>query len=264
MKFSLMRRPRANQCAGRSKGFFSFLLVSLFIWAFPVAVAESPVFTATVVLHEGWRPTTFQVYATDEQIPYYTDALIYRIEYTLSNGETPSITLRFPCLNGENTLVPMLRFVDMNGDGYLDIEACRAVGASNTYATYFISGGENEQFWLAKSLGCLSNYTLYPKQGLILNYEQDGVSTGTYTLLRWINRQCDPQIYRVATIVDAEGTAGMLRERIVEYDDEGRETVLLDQTHPDYEQYEDWQPWVEQRNAYLWQGFDPTEEPAAR
>lgn len=236
----------------------------LLICTCSLAVAEAPVFTQTVILHEGNQPTTFYVYKTDEQIPAYADAPIYRIEYTMSNGETSSTLLQFPYENSDNTLVPMLRFVDMNGDGYLDIEASRAVGASNTYATFFINSGEDEQFWLAEALDCLSNYTLYPKQGLILNYEQDGVSTGTYTLLRWIDRQCDPQIYRVATIMDADQMEGMLRERIVEYDHEGRETVLLDQAHPDYEQSEDWQPWIEQRNALLWQGLDPTEEPAAR
>jgi hypothetical protein len=54
-------------------------------------------------------------------------------------------------------MVPMLQFVDLNSDGYLDVEALHIVSASNRYSTYFLYSETEKQFEAAPVLSNLSS-----------------------------------------------------------------------------------------------------------
>lgn len=221
------------------------------------ALAEGPVYTQSVALTEGAAPTTFSVYATGgEEIEP-----VYRIEYALPGGAAAQ-PLSFPCLSLEQG-VPLLRFVDLNFDGRLDLGALYAVGATNETHTWFLQG-EDGQLTPAEQLGDLSWYDLYPVQKLILNFQHDSAVTGIWTLYRCEDGQA--RVYRRAEILydDRDASGKTFRERVIELAPDGSETVLLDETGDDLWDEEQYKQRYEVWQSLLWQGLDASEKPLPR
>ena len=229
------------------------------------AGAEAPAFTAAVSLSEGAPETAFAVYSSEEPFPDGDGAFIYRIEYTVA-GETEKRELTFPCY-GETDLVPLLRFVDLNFDGHLDLEALYVSGATNTTCTYFLNDGDDAGFTLAPILDNLSSYNLYAKQRIIVNYEHNSAASGVYTIFRYEEGVSLPYVYRIASFLDeyVESTQTFVyKDFVAEYDAAGNETILLDQTRgADFDEAS-WKTWYDARMALLWDGLDMNEQPVQR
>lgn len=222
------------------------------------AHAQPPVFDCDATLRRGMPPMRFQVYATGEMDS--EDMPIYRMEITAGDGtQLPSLT--FPSREGTDGLALLLRFVDINLDGYQDVEATRAMGASNLYSSYFLYDPAANAFELCPALDCLSNYALYPGQRLIFNHEQDGIATGIYSL--FVINEEKPVLFRRASILFDQGDDGTsaIRARVVEYGLDGSEAVLLDESHPPTEDEADDQARYVRCMQLLWSGADPGEPP---
>ena len=235
------------------KKLFALLLLLCFLPC--IAFADEPVFTVTATLSKGANPTRFSVYATDE-----TDAEgdpMYRIEYTLPDGTPSAQTLLFPCV-GESELVPMLRFTDVNFDGFFDIEALRAQGASNVYSTYYLNDGSNAAFAEEPTLSNLSNYELYPNQRFIINSEHDSYLTEIVTAYRVPEGAARPLRYRVASFLydDRDSSGATLRELLTEYDDAGNPTVVKDETYAADMDKDAYLPVRESQSDFIWQLLD--------
>ncbi len=242
----------------RGKRFASLLLVlSMMIPCLSVA-EDAPLFSAAITLHEGMAPLTFTVYDTGTKDAASDDDSIYRIQITGSVEGTMN-PLLFDYSNGDE-MVPLLQFVDLNSDGYLDIEALHVVGASNRYSTYFLYNETEKQFDAAPVLSNLSSYQIYPKQKLILNWEHDSAVTGIYTLYRFVDGK--PVLWREASVLyDDRDNGESIRELVTEYDGSGHQTVLLDDTHGEFT---DENEWLQRQTIWLkllWTGLDATETP---
>lgn len=238
------------------------LTIFLLLCVLPCAAfADEPVFTAIVTLSKGAKPTQIAVYATGEANPEDETEAMYRIEYTLPDGTLSAQTLLFPCV-GESELVPMLRFVDVNFDGFFDIEALHVEGASNVYSTYFLNSGSNVAFTKEPTLSNLSNYELYPNQRFIINSEHDSYLTGIVTAYRVPEGAARPIRYRVASFLydDRDATGKTLREVLTEYDDAGNPTVVKDETYAADLEEDAYLPVRESQSDFIWQLLDA--EPA--
>lgn len=225
------------------------------------ALADEPVFSITATLSAGANPTHFSVYATDELWQEDDTVAMYRIEYTLPDGSLSAQTLLFPCV-AESELVPMLRFTDVNFDGYFDIEALRVQGASNVYSTYFLNDGSNSAFTEEPTLSNLSNYELYPCQRFIINSEHDSYLTNIVSAFRVPEGAMRPLRYRVASFLydDRDASGHTLRELLTEYDDAGNPTVVKDEAYASDLDEDAYMPVMEGQSDFIWQLLDT--EPA--
>lgn len=229
------------------------------------ACAETPVFTASVALSLGAEETAFAVYASDEPFEGGDGAFVYRLEYT-KKGETAPRALTFPCF-GETEMVPLLRFVDLNFDGHLDLEALCVMGATNLYCTYFLNDGDDAGFTYAPLFDTLSSYDLYAEQRMIVNYQHESAASGVYTIYRYEEGALLPYVYRVASFLsdyDEQTQTLSYRDFVAEYDAQGNETVLLLKTRSADFDTEAWQVWYDERMALLFDGLNMDETPVQR
>lgn len=118
-----------------------------------------------------------------------------------------------------------LRAVDLDFDGWPDLDAVYLLGASNSQHTFFFWDAQQGRF-VPRNFGCvwLSNYELRADQGLIVNYIHDSAATGVKEIYRWAGNRL--QLVRrgeiawagdagdtlVLTLTEPEGADGGLRE----------------------------------------------------
>ncbi len=240
------------------KRFAGLLLGCCMLLPCLAAAEDTPLFQATIALSGSSAPLTFTVDNTGKTDPASDGDPVYRIRITGSDQETFD-PLLFPYASGAD-MEPLLRFVDLNSDGYLDIEALHVVGASNRSSTYFLYNAAKKQFEEAPLLQNLSSYQIYPRQKLILNYEHESAVTGTYTLYRFVDG--NPVLFREASVLrDDRDNGESIRELVTEYDDQGNRTVLLDETHAEFASEEEWLQHQTIWLQLLWTGLDATETP---
>ena len=233
------------------------LTLALLMLCAPALGEDTPVYATEVVLHEGDAPTGFRVYPTEERDPEFIDMVIYRMEYDLPDGTPAPEALLFPSF-AEGGMESTLHFVDLNADGYMDIEAYRAAGAANMTATYFICHGESGLFTEAKALSEMNAYTIYAEQKLLVGYTHDSAATGVYAMFRWGEDGYTPYLYRKASfLADERDNFETYRDLVVEYDESGAEVaVYRDESCPMEFDEADWNARSDERMRLFWQGFE--------
>ena len=227
----------------------------------PPAAADQPVYTRTVTIGDQLPAMTFSAYPTEERDTEWPDMLLYRLEIATADGRAlPS--LRFASLEGADQQTHLLNFIDLNFDGYLDIEALRAAGASNMVNTYFLYDPAAGAFVYEPALDCLSSYQLYPGQRLILNFEHDSAATGVWSL--FVTNNGKPTLFRQASaLYDERDDYQSIRELVTEYGADGTATVLRDENHALPEDQGVSDGWYDLMMELLWEGADATEPPLA-
>lgn len=122
-------------------------------------------------------------------------------------------------------MVQLIRFTDINGDGFLDVEALYAQGASNVFCTYFLFDPAGQRFHYAAVLGILANAAYDADRQTILSQISDGVLHREYALFGFANGQ--PVALGTADIEELDEEQGCTIQCSVTAADD---TVLLDTT----------------------------------
>lgn len=159
--------------------------------------------------------------------------------------------------------VELLRFIDINFDGYTDIAALHTAGASDSFASFFVFDPQAGAFGRNEALDGISLFRaeLYPLQGLILNYVHDGAATGTWELYDWNGEGRSLRLLRTASIMFEDFEMTAMRDTVIEYAPDGAQTVLYDDVHPVIEDDDEYGDNVDALLDMLWQGYDGTEAP---
>lgn len=234
-------------------------LVAFWCCLASVGYAEQPVYTRTVTIAAQAPALTFSAFPTAERDAEWPDMILYRLDIAAADGRAlPSLS--FASLEGAGQQSHLLNFIDLNFDGYLDIEALRAAGASNMVNTYFLYDPAADAFAYEPALDSLSSYQLYPGQRLILNYQHDSAATGVWSL--FVVNGGKPVLFRQASMLyDERDDFQSIRELVTEYGADGGETVLLDDTHAPFDSEGAYDGWYDVVMEQLWKGADAGETP---
>lgn len=176
-------------------GCFIFMLLA----AYAPAGAEGALFEAEAALQEGEAPTLFSVYPSADPAEDWPDDPALQVQVTPPDGEPYSFV--FPSYEGYETgsLLPLLSFADINGDGFVDVEALFALGASNMTSTYYLYDPADHRLHYSQVLGALSNAIYDPQEHIILSQVSDGAARQYYTLFGL--RDGAPVLLRTACIM---------------------------------------------------------------
>ncbi len=160
------------------------------------AGAESALFEAEVALQAGEEPTLFCVYPSADPAEAWPDDPALQAQVAPPDGEPYSFV--FPSYEGNETgsMVPLLRFADMNGDGILDAEALFALGASNLTSTYFLYDPADCRLHYSPVLGALFNAVYDPGKHIVLSQINDGAARKYYAVYGF--REGVPVLLRTA------------------------------------------------------------------
>ena len=127
---------------------------------------------------------------------------IYRLDVYEGQEDQPKQTLDFTRENGEM----MIQAVDLDFDGYLDLDILYGAGATNSCHTFFRWDPAQDQFTHESGIYTwLSSYTLYPEKKLISNFLHNSAAEGVTQLFRW-ERDAEGQP-RLTLIREAEVAA---------------------------------------------------------
>lgn len=170
-------------------------------------------------------------------------ARLARLPYTL---ETPDSVMA-----GRH-----IRLMDINADGYMDIEAFVAGGASNRFCRYFVNDRQGG-FIEGGPLRHVPNARVYPAQKLFAAAEQEGAAAGTFTLYRWGEDGLAPTVFRQAQTGEDDG--GQLCAQVCQWEADGRETLLMRRCIAADAGAAALSGLEAQRDAALWQGLDASE-----
>lgn len=195
----------------------------------PAALAQSEsIMAETLSIRKGMPMTTFSVHPTGKTDAEETP--LYRIDMLEEDGQTlPSLT--FPSV-GEDAMARMLDFADINFDGYMDILALYAQGASNVTSTFFVYDPVNVCY-IQASEPTSSIYYLYPRQRLITNESSDGIITMTKSLYRVLDGELLPTLYREAITSSEESDDHSTYHHVIkQFNADGSETIMLDEYYP--------------------------------
>lgn len=152
-----------------------------------------------------------------------------------------------------------LHLIDINADGFLDLEAFCAGGASNRFCTYFVYNGK-DGFAAPKEAQDLPNVVVYPRQKLLLSYEHDSAMTGITTMFRWREDGLTPYVYREALVSFDETKPDRVWASVFEYSEQdGAETELMRETIAETAGEQAHLAFMQRCNQALWQGLDATE-----
>ena len=214
--------------------------------------ATEPLFEASVALAEGSEPTQFSVFPSEEHAADFPDDPACRLQITPPDGQM--YTLLFPSYeSAESDLVPLLRFADMNEDGFLDVEAVYILGASNLTTTYYLYDPADGKLHYAAALGVLSNAFYDAELGIILSQNSDGAATRHYTLFDV--REGVPVLTRTA-LMDATVQQGDGFVLITQVKSESTGEFLLDETTSfDGDESAVWNTQYEQMMQTLLEGY---------
>ena len=88
---------------------------------------------------------------------------------------------------------PFIKAQDLNFDGYPDLDIIYQLGASNSWHIFFFYDQDTGKYepW-QYSYMWLSNYTLDPENGYLINYVHDSAVTGTKEIYRWEEKTLQP------------------------------------------------------------------------
>ncbi len=197
-----------------------------------------------------------EVYQTALKVPEWEEERVYRIH--IADTDRPAHVfsdLLFPSMEGGDGLVPLVRMEDFNFDGYPDLAALRAQGASNVFSTHFLYSPGDGQYYYEPVFDALSAYTLYPEQGVITNSIHDSAATGARQVYR-IGEGGRPMRYRDASIAYDERSEGQkIRIKVTEYDSAGAETVLMDAVREPFADNADYRESERKWLALLYEGM---------
>ncbi|MEG0767238.1 MAG: hypothetical protein RR482_05935, partial [Clostridia bacterium] len=150
---------------------YCLLLALLCLLAYPACAGseDAAPLVLSAHIHESLPEMTFtrSVAGTQVRDDWYPET-IYRVEITNQDAShTPVQTLYY---TSQVEMAPYgLTLVDMNFDGFLDIEAVYIIGVSNQFSIYFLWNPEQNQFVSPYGMNGLANYTRYPEKNLIYN-----------------------------------------------------------------------------------------------
>ena len=169
------------------------------------------------------------VYATELAVPEWEEESVYRLRAVdLDKPDQPMPELLFPSMEGGDGIVPLVRILDMNYDGFPDLVALRAQGASNVRSTFFLYRPEEGEYRYEATLGALSNFSMFPEHGLLHNSVHESASTGSHEFYR-VN-EGRVWLCRCASMRVEEGGDGFwLRIKVSDFTPAGEEIVLLDE-----------------------------------
>lgn len=153
-------------------------------FAFPMltAWAEEAAYTTTAKIHDSLPEMTFSLYPTGRVAQDDDGFPIFGLTVTSSAGVIND-DLFLSSAQEQWEYTKALNFIDLNFDGYLDIEALRVSGANNTYSTYFL--WDKDKFVKAAGTDKLSSYTLHPENKRIYNYQLSSALTGIGERYSW-------------------------------------------------------------------------------
>ncbi len=214
----------------------------------------APIFSASG--SENMPNLQADVYQTTLSVPEWEDNRVYRIHITDKDDPARAFTdLLFPSMEGVDGLAPLLRFEDMNFDGYPDLKTLRSQGASNESSTYFLYNPTDGQFHHEPAFRTLSNYTLYPEHKLISSYLHDSASTGVHSLYR-VGEDGLPMLFREASVLyDERSNWEKIRVTVVSYDPAGAETILLDEVWERFTDDADFQACAQKWEGLFYEGL---------
>lgn len=148
------------------------------------------------------------------------DEEIYRLDVYEGQAEQPKQTLYFTRENGEL----VIETVDLDFDGFLDLDILYGSGATNSLHTFFRWDSAQDQFTAENGIYFwLSNYTLYPEKKLILNYLHNSAAEGVTQLFHWEQD------------ADGQPTLALIREAEVASDPDEPDTLNLIIREPNQE-----------------------------
>lgn len=152
---------------------------------------------------------------------------IYNIE--LKEKDSGTVIQSFDC-ESQMELDPeyFATLVDLNFDGYLDMDVNYAILANNQAHNFYLWDAENNQFVeTILANGELSWYTLYPESKMLYNYVHTSAVTGETSLFQWDGNVLTLRRKLVTDTVDGE----TYTVKLTEYDG-GNERVLMEESLP--------------------------------
>jgi uncharacterized protein YgiM (DUF1202 family) len=188
------------------------------------AGAEEAAYTATAKIHDSLPEMTFSLYPTGRVAQDDDGFPIWKLTVTSSAGVVND-DLEVTSDQEQWQYMKVLNFVDLNFDGYLDIEALRVSGANNTYSTYFL--WDKDRFVPAQGCDKLSSYTLHPENKRIYNYQLSSALTGIGERYSWNGNTLVLEGYYDCDFTDTEN----VYVKIVLNDREGKGQIVFDGTY---------------------------------
>jgi hypothetical protein len=187
------------------------------------AGAEEAAYVATAKIHDSLPEMTFSLYPTGRSAQDDDGFPIWKLTVTSSAGVIND-DLELSSAQEQWQYMKALNFVDINFDGYLDIEALRVSGANNMYSTYFL--WDKDKFVPAKGCEKLSSYTLHPENKRIYNYQQSSALTGIGERYAWNGLTLVLEGYYDCDFTDTEN----VYVKVVLNDREGKAQTVFDGT----------------------------------
>lgn len=146
------------------------------------AAAEEAAYTEKAKINDSLPEMTFSLYPTGRVAQDDDGFPIWKLTVTSKDGVIND-DLELSSLQDQWQYMKVLNFVDINFDGFLDIEALRVSGANNKYSTYFL--WDKDKFVPAQGCDKLSAYTLHPESKRIYNYQLSSALTGIGERYSW-------------------------------------------------------------------------------
>lgn len=143
---------------------------------------------------------------------------VYRYAATLAEKDEPArVAQRFEVLS-EQALGPdfFIDSVDLNFDGYLDLDITYTLTATNAVRRFFLWDVAARGYAETRldALEVTTYYMPYPETGLIESYTHDSAATGVGRLSRWADGRLTP-----VRVVDSTAPAddGAIRLTVTDY-----------------------------------------------
>ncbi len=203
------------------------------------------------VIGPGLPETTLWVTQVSvEEVDYNT---IYHLRFTLTEkGNENAVYQQFDlkteqALDAEHSL----KFVDLNFDGYLDIDARYYMAAGNDVHRFFL-WNKDAMRYEAATIGNMevSWYSLYPDKGVITSYVHDSAVSGVSELYKVEDGEIALQ--RVVDTTAFDGDTNNYHLRVTDYTT-GAEVVTREEVYPEEDKHYEV---LEQVDGLLWEGIE--------
>jgi uncharacterized protein YgiM (DUF1202 family) len=189
-----------------------------------MAGAEEAAYTATVKIHDSLPEMTFSLYPTGRFAQDDDGFPIWKLTVTSDSGVIND-DLELSSAKEQWEYMQVLDFVDLNFDGYLDIEALKVSGANNMYSTYFL--WDKDKFVPAEGCDKLSSYAVHPENKRIYNYQQSSALTGIGERYSWKGSTLVLEGYYDCEFTDTEN----VNLKIVQNDRQGTAQTVFEGTY---------------------------------
>lgn len=235
----------------------------------PGGWADAPLLTLYTEIGPGMPATRVALYRVGGQVPpdMYRIEGIYMLQiWDQAAPDTLLDTLYFTSFEQvERYPDDMINLVDLNFDGYMDIDTVYSTGTSGMFHCFFLFNPATRRYEAREFGGAqLCQYTLYPQKGMIHNYIRDGAAGGTEELYRWEQGRLTLLRRAVwgAPVTTAEYDVDSMKHQVTIYDYTQmteHEPAVLYQATEDEDMYGDlnaiWQRREETRQRILWEGY---------